>query len=371
MEKNNKQISEGDVKIVLSENVFYNPKMKTLRDLSVLFVSYFNNEEMSLLDCTTATGVRGMRYIKEAKIKKVVFVDINKEVYETACKNLKINNIDQEIINTSIQEFCSKSNSDKFDFIDLDPFGSPQPYLNDIMKVAKDGTILMITATDTAVLCGAHSNACIKIYNSKPMHNELCKESGMRILISNVIKVAGTFNFGVDPILSISDMHYMRIFIRLKTGAKNALASIKEIGFVSFCKSCKSFSYKKGVVPLLKEKCDVCNNTIEVFGDFYLGKINNKKIIDDIINKNSKENIINNKKLDDILNLLSEELELPFFYSIPKITKMLKERSISPEYIKDRLKTLGFLSSRTQFDRDGIKTNANIKVIKKIIVDRV
>ena len=65
--------------MLLSGDVFYNPKMKNLRDISVLFVKFFSMPNDSLLDSTCATGVRGIRYIKEADIKKVIFLDINKD----------------------------------------------------------------------------------------------------------------------------------------------------------------------------------------------------------------------------------------------------------------------------------------------------
>ena len=366
MEKND--VVEGKAKLLLSGDVFYNPKMKKLRDISVLFVKFFSMPNDSLLDSTCATGVRGIRYIKEADIKKVIFLDINKDAAKNAQDNLKLNDIKTKVKNISIQEYCSSAEKEPFEFIDLDPFGSPQPHINDIIKVAKDGTYLMITATDTAVLCGAHSNACLKSYFAEPMHNELCKESGIRILLGYITRVAATFNFGIEPVLSISDMHYMRVFLRLSHGAKKAVSSIKECGFASFCNNCRSFEYAKGTTPNIEQKCKFCKNQVRFFGPFYLGSINNKKKIDEIISYNAENNIIeDHKSINEILIRISNELDIAFFYSIPKITKSIGSVSASPDKIIKTLQNNGFLASRTQFDKDGIKTTANIEDIKKIL----
>jgi tRNA (guanine26-N2/guanine27-N2)-dimethyltransferase len=366
MEKND--VIEGGARLLLSEDVFYNPKMKNLRNISVLFVKFFSKQDDSLLDSTCATGIRGIRYIKEAGIKKVIFLDINKDAAKNAQNNLKLNDIKATVNNISIQEYCSSAEKESFDFIDLDPFGSPQPHINDIIKVAKDNTYLMITATDTAVLCGAHSSACLKSYFAEPMHNELCKESGIRILLGYITKIAATFNFGIEPVLSISEMHYMRVFLRLKHGAKKAVSSVKECGFASFCNNCRSFEYAKGIAPVLEHRCKFCKKEVRFFGPLYLGSINDKKKITEIILYNEKNSIIKDSRdLNRVLVRIADELDLPFFYSIPKITKSIGSVSASPDKIIKKLNDNGVLATRTQFDKDGIKTTTDIEEIKKIL----
>ncbi len=370
MEKNKIIIKEGLAKIQVSDDVFYNNKMKNLRDISVLFVKFFGDAQATVLDSTCATGIRGIRYLKEAGVKNVVFLDINKSAAENTRNNLKLNKIKNKVKNISIQEFCAGPERGIFNFIDLDPFGSPQPHINDIMRVAQDGSYLMITATDTAVLCGAHANACIKSYGAEPIHNELCKESGIRILLGYIARVTASFNFGVEPILSISDMHYMRVFLRVVHGAQKAVSSMKELGFVSFCNNCRSFEYAKGLAPILNNKCNFCKKNLKFFGPMYLGSINDKNSIDKLMLYNANNRIITESdNMDKLLLKISNELDELFFYSIPKITKSIGYVSVSPEEIIKKLQTYGFKTSKTQFDKDGIKTNAKITEIKKILDD--
>ena len=64
------------------------------------------------------------------------------------------------------------------------------------MKITNDGARLMVTATDVAVLCGADSKACMRLYDSKPIHNELCHESGMRVMIGYIARMLANSDLG-------------------------------------------------------------------------------------------------------------------------------------------------------------------------------
>ena len=354
------EITEGKATVRIGNGVFFNPKMRGLRDMSVAFLKAAEKRDARLLDSTAATGIRGLRYSLEARIKDIKFLDINKSASDIAKKNVKDNGLDSEVLNLSIQEFAN-TNRESFDIIDLDPFGSPAPCMYDIMKLARNGTILMATATDTAVLCGAHPTACVKTYGSKPLHSELCKEAGLRILLSFSLRTAAQFNMGIEPLLSISDMHYMRIFIRLKAGAASAKASFKEVGFGTFCRKCKGFSYVKGIAPVLNAACANCSASTEQFGMLWLGKLYDKSVL-----KRMKKHASGSTA--EQIGLLYNEYDTPFFYSIPKITRSLGATSISPKAVIKSLQDKGFKATKTQFDMSGIKTNAGIAEIRSAVM---
>ncbi len=360
-------VTEGSARIQTASGVFYNPKMRNLRDISVLFLKAANAKGR-LLDSTAATGVRGIRYAKEAGFQDITLLDINTSSSRNATKNLKMNKLQLRCMNRSIQSFCADGKRQAFDVIDLDPFGTPVPYINDLLKISKDGTIFMVTATDTAVLCGAHQNACLKMYGSVPMHNELCKESGIRILINFIVKSAAQFNFGTEAMLSISDMHYMRVFVRLNAGARKAVDSVKQCGFASFCPKCHSFYYAPGLTPMHCGKCRFCGAETKLFGPMYLGRIQDKTVISRMLHStDANADYYQTADANALLQTIFEESEELFFYSIPKITKSMHISSASPEKVMELLISWGFRTSRTQFDRDGIKTAAGIETVRKAI----
>lgn len=335
--------------------------MKSLRDISILFLRGMELRNPSLLDCTSATGIRGIRYAEEAAISNVLFLDVNPKAARNSKANLKRNKIKAKVLNIDIQEFAN-GYKDAFDVIDLDPFGSPAPYIYDLLKISKDGTILMITATDTAVLCGAHSSACVKQYGSLPLHNELCKEVGLRILINHLIRKAAEFNFGVKPLLSISDMHYMRTFIRLEKGAKQAYASMIQTGFGRYCKGCSYFDFSKGITPKFLGNCINCKEKMQQFGSLFLGTLNDKALLGKMLKMETKE-----KATKKLLTLLYDEYDTPFFYSLPRITRHIGISSVPYERICQKLAKEGYAFSRTQFDKDGIKTNATVDKLTKAV----
>jgi tRNA (guanine26-N2/guanine27-N2)-dimethyltransferase len=347
-------IKEGKA-VISTGGAFYNPKMKKLRDISVMFLQAYGVKGASLLDATAATGVRAIRYAKEAGVGKVTMLDINKDVAAIASKNAKANKVKGKVLGISLQEFVG-SCEDGFDIIDLDPFGTPIPLIHDSLKISRDGTILMVTATDTATLCGAESDACIKNYASKPLHNELCHEAGVRILMNYVSREAAQFNFGIEPLLSMADLHYMRIFVRLAHGAEKAVASAKNSGFGAYCNNCHRFSYAKGMTARTEEKCAYCKEKTISFGPLWLGNLHDKKLVAKM------RAFEEGKEGGKLMERIRDELDIPFSYSIPKITSYLKTSSRPMGEIMRRLSKKN-LVSRTHFDGDALKTNASISEV--------
>ena len=239
---------EGRAKIRFIGEAFLNPEAMFSRDLSVALVNGFANRSTKILDPTAATGIRGIRYFLETKSKEVTMLDMNKNAYEAAKKNTKSNKVKAKVLNLSIQEFVNTTKS-KFDVIDFDPFGSVAPNVYDLLKASSGGGYLFLTATDTAVLCGAQERACRKIYDANPMHNELCHEVGIRILIGYVARAAMQFNYGIEVILAVSYAHYMRVFLKLRYGEESSHDSIKELGYAYHCNKCGFNSTEKGFFP--------------------------------------------------------------------------------------------------------------------------
>ncbi|MDE1825761.1 MAG: methyltransferase [Candidatus Micrarchaeota archaeon] len=354
-------ISEGKARVEQGA-AFYNPKMAGLRDLSVAFLRAMEIKRYSLLDSTAATGIRGIRYALESGAGNITMLDINKSAYLSAKANAKKNGVKATVLNTSIQEFCN-TEDESFDVIDLDPFGSAAPYIYDLMKAAKDNTLLMATATDTAVLCGASPLACIKTYGSQPLHNELCHEVGTRILINFVSRIAAQFNFGIEVKIAIANLHYIRIFLVLHHGADKAVESIKQTGFGSFCSKCRAFGYSNGIAPKLDGRCANCKSETQLFGPLWLGSTYDHALI-------RKMKMLMPKNIDrgtsKLVEIIDSELDIPFFYSIPKLTRRFGIGSVSKKKMIEKLGRK-YKVSETHFDTDGIKTDSQIGGVERAV----
>ncbi len=356
------KVNELSAGISVSKGVFYNPKMQPLRSISVAFVKANARKGARLLDATSATGVRGIRYALEAGIKEPVLIDMNNDAYANSVGNVKANGVKADVREKSFQEFAN-TNDERFDIIDIDPFGSPAPLIYDAFKISKDGTLLMVTATDTAVLHGAHANACIKIYGSVPMHTELCKEAGARILLAFIARNAAQFNFGIEPLMCISDMHYLRLFMRVSHGASKALASVKELGILRQCGSCRYFEYEQGICAP-DVKCAKCGSRMLIAGQMWLKGLSDRKQVEDTLKAVKK---MDDPAAEKQMSMIAGELDIPFFYSVPKMTKAFSIGSVSHRKVMERLHGDGYRISETQFWKDSVKTDAGYDEVARAV----
>ncbi|WP_252896532.1 hypothetical protein [Metallosphaera hakonensis] len=106
--------------------VFYNPRMTFNRDVSVIAVSIISPS--SVLDAMSATGIRGIRYALESNVKdEIIFNDKNPISIEIISKNVKNNGL----VNSKVVKSDANSlmHQVKVEYTDLDPFGSPAPFL--------------------------------------------------------------------------------------------------------------------------------------------------------------------------------------------------------------------------------------------------
>jgi tRNA (guanine26-N2/guanine27-N2)-dimethyltransferase len=361
---------EGRAAIRYTKDCFLNPDALVSRDISAAFVSMFGGKKSSILDATSATGIRGIRYYLESRARNVSFLEMNKKAFGSLKKNVSYNKVKSSIFQESVQEFANRDVG-KFDFIDLDPFGGITPYVYDLMKISKGGTYLMITATDTAVLCGADHKACIRLYDAKPMHNELCHEVGSRIMVGYVARVAAQFNFGIDVLLCFSYLHYIRAFIQLRHGPQEAFNSLKKLGYAYYCNKCLDRGIYSSFLPRANS-CSICRNALELSGRMWTGRLQEKYTIERLLEQMEKGAIsgLYDKKSLDFLKVISEEIDAPLYYSIPTLTKKLQVGAVSPVMLIEKLKERGFSVSRTHFDRSAIKTNAAINEIKRFTLGK-
>ncbi len=348
--------TEGKARIRDSGKAFLNPVGKASRDLSVAYVKLLAERGSTLVDATAATGIRAIRYAKESGIRKPTILEINPTAYGAMRPNLTLNRVKADARNVSVQEFANTTDK-RFDFIDLDPFGGITPYIFDLMKITNDDARLMVTATDTAVLCGADAKACMRLYDSKPIHNELCHESGMRVMIGYVARVAAQFGFGIDVELSVSYMHYMRSFIRLSHGAGAAYNSLAKMGYLKYCDRCCNRETEVGFLPKVTE-CGGCRTRMAAYGRMWMGGIKDQKVVDRL--HSALKDDEGKKEAARLVSVIKEELDVPFYYDIPRLTKKVGMGSVSPYRVADALRKKGFKVSQTHMHKSSLKSDAGL-----------
>ncbi|MFH1447665.1 MAG: tRNA (guanine(10)-N(2))-dimethyltransferase [Candidatus Micrarchaeota archaeon] len=357
-------VKEGLAEIRVDEGVFFNPMMELCRDVSSLVVGTLK-KKISVLDGMCATGARGIRYSMENScVKEVIFVDLSGK----ACKNTRHNARHNGFSGWSVRKGDVNAYLvDKaFDFIEIDPFGSPVPYLySGVRSLSMNGGgTLSVTATDVAVLCGAHYRACLKNYQSKPLDNEYCHENAIRILLGKIARCASEHNLGLVPLVGLSKHHYIKVVVELRKGAERAVSSIKKLGFISHCPRCL-WRGASGLV--VKEKCK-CGGILLHAGPLWIGELHEKAILENMRRENVKRGYGKTDEVDKIITKMICEVGMPAtYYDLHKVSEVLGVSAEKVDSVMENLLQNGFKVCKTHFKENSIKTDAGIRDVKNAL----
>ena len=155
--------------------------------------------------------------------------------------------------------------SQHFGYIDIDPFGTPMPFIDAAIQSIKNKGVLGITATDTAPLCGAHKAACIRRYKARPIRGSQCHEIGLRILLGYIAREAIKHDAGIRPLLCYYMDHYFRVYVQIIRGARRADKALEEIGFYTTSRESAGEIRAKGRIlpgsPYLVNFGDILSDT--------------------------------------------------------------------------------------------------------------
>jgi len=357
--------------------VFYNPVMELNRDFAVLAVQAFQKmvkREISICEPLAGCGIRGIRFAKEVEgVKKVVVNDINVKAYQLAKYNVKMNQLEKlvavknEDANQLLARYAAPRK--RFDVVDVDPFGSPVPFLDSAIRATRDGGLLALTATDMAPLCGVHQKACIRKYGGKPLRTEYCHELAVRLLIGCLATTAAKHEMGIKVLFSHSTDHYIRVYAVLMHGAKNADKSLQNMGYILHCFNC--FHREASKNPFREDfslKCPECGSKMEYAGPLWLGKMAEKGFLEKMQIEAEHRRLKNGNRIRKFLTLIGNELEAPItYYVIDKICDKLNLPTIAIKKVFKNLEKDGFKVSLTHFQPKGLRTNASAKTIMELL----
>ncbi|TRO46120.1 tRNA (guanine(10)-N(2))-dimethyltransferase [Candidatus Bathyarchaeota archaeon] len=358
--------------------VFYNPTMELNRDLAVLALRTHQKileRELYVSEPLTGCGLRGVRLAVEVEgIRKVKLNDINLEAIKMAVYNVELNEVKDlvEVSNEDANLFLSRHAAPRkrFDYVDIDPFGPPVPYIDSSVRSLRNGGLLALTATDMAPLCGVHPKACLRKYGGVPLRTEYCHEQAVRFVAGSLAMVAAKHEIGIDMMFSYSIDHYVRIFAILNHGAKVADKSIQQMGYILHCFSCFHREIVMGITSHLKSICPVCGSKLSIAGPLWLGRISDKNWCSMMEKQMTKRELSQHKKINKILSLVQKEAEAPAtYYAVDKICDKFNLRVPPQIKVLDRLKSLGFLAVLTHFNSRGFRTDAPANIIKEVITE--
>jgi tRNA (guanine26-N2/guanine27-N2)-dimethyltransferase len=366
-------VKEGKAKLFLPEvpasvlgpakrkAIFYNPAMELNRDLSVLLVQVVvakAKKRLKILDGLAGSGVRGIRMGKEVQGKFEVFInDRNEEAWKLIKRNIALNKLSNAYpLNKNLNRLL---NEERFDYVDIDPFGSPVRFIdNAFFGASKDG-VIGITATDLAVLCGRYPQVCLRRYGALPLRCPSTHELGLRILIGFVAKSAIKYDLGIKLLLSYFEGHHFRTYFKIQYGVKKANSSLENVGWIE---------KKEEGYEVLKEPTKIKSK--KYAGPLWIGKIHAGEFVKEMLETLPKQSLKTKKKIERILGLFlgENELAIPFFYRTDELASLFHCSALPLEKLIGSLTEEGYKATRTHFNPMGFKTDAPFNFIRKLFI---
>lgn len=354
-----KQINEGNVKLFIPDPkvykipeyapVFYNPVMKKDRDISVqLLKKYFGKKKTKVADILSGSGVRAIRYAVECDFEAFAN-DLNPSAIKLIEKNVELNKAKVKISRKDANLFLVEHKKDKFNCIDIDPFGSPSPFLtNAFVALKPKKSLICATATDLGALSGTYPKACFRRYSIVSEKTSFLHELGLRNLIMSVFREATKQEYSIKPLYCYYNIHYYRIFCEISGSTKNINRNLKNIGYVSYCPKCEKREVF-GLFNEIKTRCE-CKEKRKVLGLTWIGKIGDFDFLKKILNEPFEYQI--------------DEL----YYNLHTLAKVNKKDCLGTQKTIEKLREEGYKAERTHFSGYGIKTSAPFEIVKKIAI---
>lgn len=354
-------------------SVFYNPEMELNRDINVATTAAFverllsgkkiPREDIRYVDAFSASGIRGLRIAGEVGIRAVMN-DWSADAFELIKENIKINGLEERTLATR-KSANVLLHEKKFHIVDVDPFGTPSPFLD--AASASVLSLLSVTATDTAPLCGAHLNSGIRKYAAVPLNTEYHSEMGLRILLGACARELAKHEKGMLPLLSHVTRHYVRTYLEIIPGARQADRTLRSMGFSVHCQTCGFRGPVYGLAVHIEKECPVCRARTQIAGPLWLGPFREPGFCNETISELEAHPLNTKDKAKKLIALCRDELDIPMFYDQHVICKELGVSATGIETLVEAIKAHGFEASRTHFSGTSFRTDAPIDKIKEII----
>jgi len=230
--------------------VFYNPSMSGSRTRSVLLFRHsieaglLGKGTIYALDGLTASGLRARRWLNElpgemAQRISATIVDLDGESLEWALKSHERYppNHSKGKLGHSQSDLRVEVLRSGRHWIDIDPYGSPVPFIDTALQSMARNGVMEVSATDTAALTGSSKTALMRRYGARVLTDSLSHDSGMRVLLATLSRVAARHDRSIVPLLSVWDSHHLRVSFRVIKGVSAANNLEESIGWRVFSPS--------------------------------------------------------------------------------------------------------------------------------------
>ncbi len=341
---------------------FFNPAMRFARDLTVVAIEERlqharPDRPFLVYDGLAATGARGLRIAKECRAPEgvhleVVLNDRSREACALILDNARANELTDRVT-VSCDDFAEGLAGRRFDHIDVDPFGSPAPFLDAATRHLRHDGTLALTATDTRALCGVFPAVCRRRYDALPWRGPGMHEVALRILIGSVVRHAARYDLALMPLVSHATDHYVRTWLHAERGAQKADAALDQIGF--------AVELADGTRRLVARKFARPADANRWAGPLWTGPLHDGPFVHALAARAGSHPQLDARPLARFLEIAAGEADAPpLHYEVGEVASRLQMSPPRFDAILERLRAAGFRAARTHTRDAAFRTDATM-----------
>uniref|UniRef100_A0A8C2W069 tRNA (guanine(26)-N(2))-dimethyltransferase n=1 Tax=Chinchilla lanigera TaxID=34839 RepID=A0A8C2W069_CHILA len=338
-------------------------------------------EGLRVLEGLAASGLRSIRFAREVPgLQSVIANDASARAVDLMRCNVKLNDVAHLVqpsqADARMLMYQHQKVSERFDVIDLDPYGSPAPFLDAAVQAVSEGGLLCVTCTDMAVLGGNSGETCYSKYGSMALKSRACHEMALRIVLHSLDLHANCYQRFVVPLLSISADFYVRVFVRVFTGQAHVKASASKQALVFQCVGCGAFHLQRlgkrgsgapGVRVAPAHLCPVC---LQLGGPIWAEPIHDLDFVGRVLEAVSANpcRFHTSERIQGVLSVVTEELpDVPLYYTLDQLSSTIHCNTPSLLQLRSALLHAGFRVSLSHACRNAVKTDAPAEALWDIM----
>lgn len=381
----------------------------------------------TILDALSATGLRALRYAQEMPfVTKITANDLDASAVESIKLNVLHNNLDGKIeVNhgdaivhmyskiaaqqSLTEKEKAKGRNEKYDVVDLDPYGTAATFLDAaVQAVRDDGGLLCVTCTDAGVWASnGYPEKAFALYGGVPVKGYFSHEVGLRLILHAISTSAARYGLAIEPLLSLSIDFYARVFVRVSrspaavkfTAGKTMIVYNCDAGCGAWTtqfllrnkaqqnKTGSGSFYKHTMAqgPTADQHCEHCGLKMHLAGPMFGGRLHSPDFIRRILDKlpeASKDTYGTTERVRGMLTTaLEEHLDdaaagaegapprskddalaeiepYPFFFLPTGLARTIHCATPPEDAIRGALRGLGYRVTRSHCKPGSIKTDA-------------
>jgi len=118
-----------------------------------------------------------------------------------------------------------------YQWVDLDPFGSPVNFLDAAVQGLSRMAFLEVTATDTAALTGSSASSQQRRYGAKGIVDSYAHDDAVRVLLGLIATTAARHDRCIEPVLALFDGHHVRVSVKVRRSREEASDVLQSMGW--------------------------------------------------------------------------------------------------------------------------------------------